>query len=131
MKKFLLLLLFLFSKGYTQTPSQTTVSLDQIFELAQKHSLRVQALDKSIAALKNEIRARDVELATFLTSELRYEDDLRESLTSPTTQMATTGEISLKKLFSTGTTLELITEHDVTKFNTSPVENNAAQWEIG
>lgn len=104
------------------------MSLEHLLEIAKKDSEIVRAADSTIESIRAEISGRDILLSPRLDAELASGHDNRDTTVSSQRVPSRLLEVSLTKLFSTGTTLSLSAGHTDTRVNS--VDRSIGSWEL-
>lgn len=109
---------------------KTVRTLEDLLRLSQEQAEILKSLDLSIQALETEIRSRDLELSTKLSTELSWIQDRQPTLSSPNRREDSQAlELSLLKPFATGTSLIVNTGYLLNEsLNTGT--NNVIDWEL-
>jgi outer membrane protein TolC len=107
-----------------------SMSLEDVIKLATKNSEAIQASDKSIESIDAEIAGRDLLLSPRLTAEVADAQNslLKANSTQPPSHSRLL-DVSLTKLFSTGTLVALTAGHENSLTNSANYRN-IGNWEV-
>jgi len=104
------------------------MNLDRLLEVAHKESEMIQAAETMIDSIRAEISGRDIVLSPRLDAELAGGTDNRDTTVSSQRIPSRLLEVSLTKLFSTGTSLTFSAGHTDTRLNS--VDRSIGSWEL-
>lgn len=129
-----LVILFILTFDLPRAFGGETLSLEDLLTLAGRNSETVQAVDKSIQSIESDISSRDLLLSPQINADLASTYDSRSTLSPSKRFHAQLLEVSLTKLFSTGTTLSFTGGHQITDLSTSDSTaagtRNIGEWEV-
>ncbi|HEX4925305.1 MAG TPA: TolC family protein [Bdellovibrionales bacterium] len=109
-------------------PPVLAAPVDELLKLARERSESLKSLELSVRAAEETVRARELELSPKLASELGMIRDNRESLLSSRQTSNNFIDISLSKLFASGTTFTLSAGNTAAETTTAGSQNTA-EWE--
>ncbi len=105
------------------------MNLDNLLRRAEENSEAIQASEKTIQSIRAEISGRDLLLSPKLEAEVADARDNRDSVAANQRFRTQLLDVSLTKLFSTGTQVSVSAGHDITSTETTG-RRNIGSWEF-
>ncbi len=105
------------------------MNLEKLLEIARKEAETVRAADLTLESIRAEIAGRDIALSPKFEAELAGGHDNRDATVSTSQRVPMRLlDVSLTKLFSTGTSLSFSVGHMDTRINSA--DRSISSWEV-